>query len=151
MNDRSALWIHAGTAPRTVNYTRETVMMTIRLPMKNRRHGKRRVDHRMTRFLSRVLDDPRCGSFNEETERLFAYHHATKHTYHSVRSNAHFLDWSNQPDPFRTYEGAPAVSRFRLNPASRAREHSPRWRRSRKHDKILGENNPASSNKFSWT
>ncbi len=64
----------------------------------------------MTRFLPRILDDSRSGSFNEETERLFAYHHATKHTYHSVRSSAHFLDWRNQPDPFRTYDGAPSIA-----------------------------------------
>ena len=63
----------------------------------------------MTRFLSRILNDPDCGSFNWETERLFAYHQATKHTYQSVRAGAHFLDWANQPDPFRTYAGAPTV------------------------------------------
>jgi SagB-type dehydrogenase family enzyme len=60
----------------------------------------------MTRFLSSILDDPRDPGSNEETERLFAYHQATKHTYYSVRANPHYLDWSNQPDPFRTYEGA---------------------------------------------
>ena len=63
----------------------------------------------MTRFLSRVLDDPQCCGSNEETKRLFAYHQATKHTYHSVRTNAHHLDWHNQPDPFRIYEGAPVT------------------------------------------
>ena len=63
----------------------------------------------MTRFLSGVWNDPPCGGFNEETKRLFAYHQATKHTYHSVRANAHYLDWNNQPDPFRTYEGAPTI------------------------------------------
>jgi SagB-type dehydrogenase family enzyme len=63
----------------------------------------------MTRFLYRMWDDPQSASFNEETERLFAYHQATKHTYHSVRASAHYLDWSNQPDPFRTYEGAPVT------------------------------------------
>jgi SagB-type dehydrogenase family enzyme len=63
----------------------------------------------MTRFLSRVWDDPKCGGFNQDTERLFAYHQATKHTYHSVRTNARYLDWHNQPDPFRTYEGVPAI------------------------------------------
>ncbi len=63
----------------------------------------------MTRFLSRIGHDPLCGSFNQETERLFAYHQATKHTYHSVRMNAHYLDWKNQPNPFRTYEGAPII------------------------------------------
>ena len=63
----------------------------------------------MTRFLSRLWDDPECGAFNKDTERLFAYHQATKHTYHSVRANARYLDWHNQPDPFRTYEGVPAI------------------------------------------
>jgi SagB-type dehydrogenase family enzyme len=63
----------------------------------------------MTRFLSRIWDDPECGGFNKDTERLFAYHQATKHTYHSVRTNARYLDWHNQPDPFRTYEGVPAI------------------------------------------
>jgi SagB-type dehydrogenase family enzyme len=63
----------------------------------------------MTRFLSRIWNDPLTGTLNEETERLFAYHHATKHTYQSVRLNAHFLDWKNQPNPFRMYEGAPRI------------------------------------------
>jgi SagB-type dehydrogenase family enzyme len=63
----------------------------------------------MTRFLSRVWDDFECGGFNRDTDRLFAYHQATKHTYHSVRTNARYLDWHNQPDPFRTYEGAPII------------------------------------------
>jgi SagB-type dehydrogenase family enzyme len=64
----------------------------------------------MTRFLSRALADLESGGFNEETERLFAYHHATKHSYQSVRMNAHFLDWRNQPGPFRRYEGAPLIT-----------------------------------------
>src|SRR5216683_8280006 len=63
----------------------------------------------MTRFLSRIWDDAECGGFNKDTERLFAYHQAKKHTYHSVRTNARYLDWHNQPDPFRTYEGAPSI------------------------------------------
>ncbi len=64
----------------------------------------------MTRFLSRIWNDPLCGSLNEETERLFAYHQATKHTYQSVRLDAHSLDWINQPNPFRVYEGAPTIA-----------------------------------------
>jgi hypothetical protein len=63
----------------------------------------------MTRFLSGIFGDPQDAGFNEDTERLFAYHQATKHTYHSVRANAHYLDWNNQPNPFRTYEGAPVT------------------------------------------
>ena len=53
----------------------------------------------MTRFLSLALADLECGVFNKETERLFAYHHGTKHSYRAVRTNAHFFDWHNQPDP----------------------------------------------------
>src|SRR5712692_7387062 len=64
----------------------------------------------MTRFFSRSLADLEVGGVNEETERLFAYHHATKHSYDSVRTNARFLDWHNQPDPFRSYEGAPLIT-----------------------------------------
>jgi SagB-type dehydrogenase family enzyme len=64
----------------------------------------------MTRFLSRTWADLEGGGVNEETDRLFAYHHATKHSYQSVRTNAHFLDWHNQPDPFRTYEGVPLIA-----------------------------------------
>src|ERR1035441_9679363 len=63
----------------------------------------------MTRFLSRALGDPHCGSFNKETDRLFAYHQATKHTFQSVHTTAHYLDWDNQPDPIRTYDGAPVI------------------------------------------
>jgi SagB-type dehydrogenase family enzyme len=67
----------------------------------------------MTRFLPRVLgalEDPESAGVNGQTERLFEYHQATKHTYQSVRASAHFLDWRNQPNPFRTYEGAPLVT-----------------------------------------
>jgi SagB-type dehydrogenase family enzyme len=64
----------------------------------------------MTRFLPRALADLEGGGVNEETDRLFAYHHATKHSYQSVRTSAHFLDWHNQPDPFRTYEGVPLIA-----------------------------------------
>lgn len=64
----------------------------------------------MTRFLPRALAGLEGGGVNEETNHLFAYHHATKHTYYSVRTNAHFIDWHNQPDPFRIYEGATLVT-----------------------------------------
>src|SRR5450631_3242467 len=63
----------------------------------------------MTRYLPGILEDAHIRGSNDETEHLFAYHHATKHTYQSVRANAHFLDWKNQPDPFRAYEGTSQV------------------------------------------
>jgi SagB-type dehydrogenase family enzyme len=64
----------------------------------------------MTRFLSYAVTNLEGGGVNEETERLFAYHQATKHSHDSVRTNAHILDWHNQPDPFRSYEGAPLIT-----------------------------------------
>jgi len=38
------------------------------------------------------------------------YHDATKHTVASVMYSSHFLDWSNEPSPFRAYPGAPRVA-----------------------------------------
>jgi SagB-type dehydrogenase family enzyme len=63
----------------------------------------------MTRLLSRIWNDPECGNLNKDTEYLFAYHQATKHTYYSVRNNSRYLDWHNQPNPFRAYNGAPTI------------------------------------------
>jgi SagB-type dehydrogenase family enzyme len=40
---------------------------------------------------------------NRNSEAAWAYHEATKHSYASVRSNPHFLDWANQPRPFKIY------------------------------------------------
>lgn len=40
---------------------------------------------------------------NEKTEISWAYHDETKHSYQSVRSLPHYLDWSNQPLPFKIY------------------------------------------------
>lgn len=55
------------------------------------------------------LPDPE-GFHNSETARLFAYHDRTKHTYFSVRTIPHVLDWENQPKPFRTFTGTPTVA-----------------------------------------
>ena len=40
---------------------------------------------------------------NRNPEAAWTYHEATKHSYASIRSNPHFLDWSNQPLPFKIY------------------------------------------------
>ena len=37
------------------------------------------------------------------------YHEATKHTVEALRRSTHRLDWANQPDPFRHYEGVPLL------------------------------------------
>lgn len=40
---------------------------------------------------------------NTNTEIAWTYHNETKHSHWSVRQNAHYLDWSNQPLPFKIY------------------------------------------------
>jgi SagB-type dehydrogenase family enzyme len=42
-------------------------------------------------------------------ERVFAYHERTKHHLHRYARSLGSLDWDTQPDPFRTYDGAPIV------------------------------------------
>lgn len=38
-------------------------------------------------------------------EAAWAYHNRTKHTFESVRSGPHGLDWANQPVPYKIYTG----------------------------------------------
>ncbi|HEX3353322.1 MAG TPA: SagB/ThcOx family dehydrogenase [Terriglobales bacterium] len=48
-------------------------------------------------------------SDNRNPEVALKYHNATKHSYISVRSNQHFLDFNNQPIPFKIYPTLPPV------------------------------------------
>lgn len=41
---------------------------------------------------------------------FYIYHHLTKHTVEKLSANRHFLDWANQPNPFRFYDGAPEIA-----------------------------------------
>ena len=40
---------------------------------------------------------------NRELEAAWDYHNRTKHSFSSIRTNPHFLDWDNQPLPFKIY------------------------------------------------
>ncbi|MBI2232274.1 MAG: SagB/ThcOx family dehydrogenase [Deltaproteobacteria bacterium] len=46
---------------------------------------------------------------NRETGAAWAYHNGTKHSYHSIRTNPHYLDWENQPMPFKIYSALPPI------------------------------------------
>ena len=48
---------------------------------------------------------------NRNPEAAWTYHESTKHSYASIRSSLHFLDWSNQPLPFKIY---PTLEPMRL-------------------------------------
>ncbi|MFT5052729.1 MAG: SagB-type dehydrogenase family enzyme, partial [Chlamydiales bacterium] len=41
---------------------------------------------------------------------VYAYHEQTKHNVHRFAVGPHELDWDNQPDPFRRWEGAQLLS-----------------------------------------
>jgi SagB-type dehydrogenase family enzyme len=42
---------------------------------------------------------------NPDIQAGWSYHNATKHSPQSVRSDPHYLDWANQPLPFKIYRG----------------------------------------------
>ena len=44
-------------------------------------------------------------SRNGNTEAALQYHNATKHSWHSIHTSNHSLDWNNQPSPFKIYPG----------------------------------------------
>lgn len=44
-------------------------------------------------------------SDNRNTEAAWHYHDLTKHSYWSIRSSPHYLDWANKPSPFKIYPG----------------------------------------------
>ena len=40
---------------------------------------------------------------NRDLQATWAYHNGTKHSSESIRTNRHYLDWENQPIPFKIY------------------------------------------------
>jgi len=55
---------------------------------------------------------------NRDTEATWRYHEATKHSSLSVRANPHFLDWPNQPVPFKIYPALELMPLTREAPAA---------------------------------
>ena len=47
---------------------------------------------------------------NIKADIAIKYHEETKHHPHRYAKSAGFLDWANEPDPFRRYEGAAMLS-----------------------------------------
>ena len=47
---------------------------------------------------------------NRDIQAAWKYHDGTKHSYWSIRSNPHFLDWANRPQPFKIYPNAEPLS-----------------------------------------
>ncbi len=47
---------------------------------------------------------------NDYIEASRVFHEVTKHSYTSVRSSPHFLDWDIKPMPYKIYPGAASVA-----------------------------------------
>ena len=47
---------------------------------------------------------------NRDTEAAYRYHNLTKHSYWSIRSSPHYLDWANKPSPFKIYPGIEPIA-----------------------------------------
>jgi SagB-type dehydrogenase family enzyme len=47
---------------------------------------------------------------NHEINAAWDYHNGTKHSYESVRASRHYLDWENQPMPFKVYTDLERIS-----------------------------------------
>jgi SagB-type dehydrogenase family enzyme len=52
----------------------------------------------------------------ESIEAVLRYHERTKHHFNSYARGPGQLDWANQPNPFRRYEGAPLIRLPLLGP-----------------------------------
>ena len=46
---------------------------------------------------------------SEKIEEIIKYHEATKHHYDRYARSPGYMDWKNQPNPFRFYTGAPVL------------------------------------------
>lgn len=55
---------------------------------------------------------------NWNRQAAWDYHNATKHSYWSIRTHPHFLDWDNKPLPFKIYSRIAPVVRLEPKVAS---------------------------------
>ena len=62
---------------------------------------------------------------SDPIDRVIRYHVQTKHHFNRYARSLGFLDWANQPDPFRRYEGAPLIPLPLLKPDDEP--HSPAY------------------------
>lgn len=70
--------------------------------------GKIRVQAKISEYAGRRLAFLRM-TVNSNLEAAWKYHNTTKHSFASVHSNLHFLDWANQPLPFKAYTSLEAL------------------------------------------
>jgi len=79
----------------------------------------------------------------QDIKEIFQYHHDSKHHSHRYARSPGYMDWENQPNPFRIYNGVTPV-RLPLLKADPAAAHLDLYRRQNNHpqsfklDKLAG-------------
>lgn len=63
-----------------------------------------------------IFQPPAAPASTDPVEQVMHYHVRTKHHYNRYARSLGFLDWANQPDPFRRFHGAPLVRLPLLKP-----------------------------------
>lgn len=53
--------------------------------------------------------EPSFHDAQQALNQVLEYHQITKHFYHQYADGPQFLDWDDQPDPFRRFIGAPLI------------------------------------------
>jgi SagB-type dehydrogenase family enzyme len=58
-----------------------------------------------------LIDSGTMASIDEQNSaaEIFRYHEETKHHYERYARSAGYMDWHNQPNPFRFYENTPVI------------------------------------------
>ncbi len=59
---------------------------------------------------------PMRDALGDPIDRIIRYHIQTKHHFNRYARSLGYLDWVNQPDPFRRFEGAPLIPLPLLKP-----------------------------------
>ena len=67
---------------------------------------------------------PTDAALTDPVDRVIRYHLRTKHHFNRYARSLGFLDWANQPDPFRRFEGAPLIPLPLLPPEDEPRSPS---------------------------
>ncbi|MBD0315414.1 MAG: SagB/ThcOx family dehydrogenase [Nitrospiraceae bacterium] len=73
----------------------------------------------------------------DPVDQVIAYHIQTKHHFNRYARSLGFLDWANQPDPFRRFEGAPLVPLPLLTPDEEPK--SPPYEAIYQHGAVLSQ------------
>jgi len=61
-------------------------------------------------------DSVRGAEALDPLEVVMRYHQETKHDFSRYARSLGYMDWANQPDPFRRYDGSPLIALPRLKP-----------------------------------